>query len=503
MAESGAEARTTRWASLHVVGNATARAWVVPVVGGAYVDAASDAWMEALEAASAPRILPPNQPAPCGPAGGVDIEGSLDHVFTVAPTSVAVAPDTATLAMLLATWGLQESPQVAAGLGAAAAPGTAFVVLGYMNPPVDMVTRTVRVVDSSPLGVPLSLVQGASPATTVTAYLFSPSGAAAGAPRPSPSIPGGFSGRDTAPPTTRPWPLRPSAPRQVPGSSMHRGTASSSVPPGSRAARSSRASTRPTTAAPRPMGTWSTPAPAPKVRRKRRWPRRPSLQPARQGHSPGLASADARRRSHRARSIRASCAAGASPMTSLSPCRGSLPDRPGSRERGVSFPAGSSARTRLCRDRQRQPSGPAVFTAAQYAESCGTPPTQATATPPANTTTRGSGSSGSSAPSAAVRRRLEGAADVASNSDSCSCGDNEGEDSSGDSCGSDSSGSSDSGGCSGSAGDDSGGGCSGGGSPDCAAAERRHRPRSNVSRVLVALAFVAAVGRRSRRPRRG
>jgi hypothetical protein len=184
-AESASGTRTTRWASLHVVGSPTALAWIVPVTGGAVVDGSSDAWMEALEAASAPRVVPPAGPPPCGQAGGVDVEGELDRVATVPPTSIALAPDSASLAAVLAMWGLSATPQVSTALAAAATPGTTFVVLGFANPPVDMWTRTVRVVDASPPDISLSLVLGASPATAVTAYVFSPAGVAiaGGAPR--------------------------------------------------------------------------------------------------------------------------------------------------------------------------------------------------------------------------------------------------------------------------------------------------------------------------------
>jgi hypothetical protein len=189
-AESASPARTIRWASLHVVGNATAFAWIVPLSGGAFVDTSSDAWMEALEAASAPRVVPPAQPAPCGQNGGIDVEGEVNRVATVPPTSVAMAPDAASLATVLAMWGLSPTHQVSAALAAAASSGTTFVVLGFANPPVDMVTRTVRVVDSSPPDVSLSLVLGSSPATTVTAYLFSPAGVAIGGAAPHGIDPG-------------------------------------------------------------------------------------------------------------------------------------------------------------------------------------------------------------------------------------------------------------------------------------------------------------------------
>src|ERR1700761_3225622 len=66
VAVSSTGTRTSRWASIHVHGAATSFAWVVPVKPNAFVDLASDGWLEALEDATAPRVVPPDAAPPCG-----------------------------------------------------------------------------------------------------------------------------------------------------------------------------------------------------------------------------------------------------------------------------------------------------------------------------------------------------------------------------------------------------------------------------------------------------
>jgi hypothetical protein len=192
--DSGTLTRVTRWLSARVHGDATAFALVLPVRAGAFVDVASDAWMEALEAASAPRVVPPQVSPPCGIAGGVDVEGDLSHEATVPPDAVAVAPDAATLAMELAMWGFTLSQDVASALDAAAATGSAFVVVRFPAPAPDVLTRTVRITEYEPSEIAYSLaalpLAGSGASTGVTAYVVgdtrvgwsAPDGTGAGGP---------------------------------------------------------------------------------------------------------------------------------------------------------------------------------------------------------------------------------------------------------------------------------------------------------------------------------
>ena len=57
-----ADGRTTRWAQISPAPNTGGFAWLVPVEPGARVDLASDAWLDALDAATVPVVFPPAAP---------------------------------------------------------------------------------------------------------------------------------------------------------------------------------------------------------------------------------------------------------------------------------------------------------------------------------------------------------------------------------------------------------------------------------------------------------
>jgi hypothetical protein len=193
--------RTTRWVSLRIHSDATALAWILPVRPGALVDLASDGWLESLETASAPRVVPPDVSPPCEIAPGVEVDGDVAHAATTAPDGVAVAPDGATLAMGLAGWGLALPGDVASAIDAASAAGDSFVALHFTAParapagtsPADVRTRTVRITEEAPADVSWSLaglslagVSGTSP--TVTVHVLSGGPLAWGAPGAAPAL---------------------------------------------------------------------------------------------------------------------------------------------------------------------------------------------------------------------------------------------------------------------------------------------------------------------------
>jgi hypothetical protein len=174
VAVASAAGRTAHWASIEATGDATALAWLIPARPGAALDLSSDAWFEALEAATAPRVVSPDVTPPCGIPGGVEVEGDFTHTATAAPEAVVVAADRPTLDAALATWGMALTSDLAPAVDAQLAAGNAMAALFYTNAAGTLRTRTVRVVDDSTPDVPLGLVTaGASPAS-VTAYSFGP-----------------------------------------------------------------------------------------------------------------------------------------------------------------------------------------------------------------------------------------------------------------------------------------------------------------------------------------
>lgn len=169
---SAGAGRTVRWGSVEVRGTASTVAWLVPARPGAALDLASDAWLEALDAASAPRVVPPDIDPPCGIPGGVDVEGQFTHAVTTPPGATAIAADRATLDAALGTYGLAVTSDLAPSIDAAFAAGSWMVALVYTQVPTDMVARTVRVVDTSPEGFSLSLVEAGATPLSITAFAF-------------------------------------------------------------------------------------------------------------------------------------------------------------------------------------------------------------------------------------------------------------------------------------------------------------------------------------------
>jgi hypothetical protein len=469
--------------------------------------------MEALELATAPRIVPPAAPPPCGQNGGIDVQGGFAHVGTVGPTSITVAPDGASLSIVLAMEGFTPTPDLASALAAAALPGTAFLVLDFVNPPADAVTRTLRVVDGSPADVTLSLLQGALPSTTVTAYLFSPAGAVvSGVPFAPASVPILWTGYGTSNYAALAAQELYAAPGSwVVDTSSHGVLFDTTTVPGGQiipaleAAYFSRAGTYgdvpdPTTClttAPQVASASSSEALA--------CPAGALARVAAGGCEETVAPGDVDPALLRCGGIADDLAVALSGL----PPRSAWVTRARTVILGGSFGADHEV--------QAGPSstlGP-VFTAASYALSCSASTTSTSTggnpSPGATGTSSAASSSGSSADMAAGNAAgdiLSGVADSAASSDGCSCGSGDSS-SSDDSCNSDSSdssggcggdGSSSDGGCSG----DSGGGDScGGGSSDCTTAQRGPRRRSSASRVLLALVLGAAVvRRRTRRARR-
>jgi hypothetical protein len=171
VAVASAGTRTSRWVSLHVHGGAASFAWIVPARPGAFVDLASDAWLESLEDATAPRVVPPWAPPPaaCSPASGVDVAGDTAHVATTSPDAIATAADEAALASTLAAWSLALPSDLAPLVENAVARGDSFLVLRFGAATADVDTRTLRLVDSGPPTLDLELTRATSP-VAITGY---------------------------------------------------------------------------------------------------------------------------------------------------------------------------------------------------------------------------------------------------------------------------------------------------------------------------------------------
>ncbi len=173
-------APSARWASVTVQGSATAFAWIVPVRPAALLELSPDAWLGALEAATAPRVVPPDTTPPCGFSGGAEVEGTFTPTVTTAPGAVVVAPDRPTLDTTLASWGLSLTPELSPAIDAVLASGSDLVAMLFTGASGTVVTRTLRVVDDEPPAVPLSLLTGGANGVQVTAFAMSGSSIAFG-----------------------------------------------------------------------------------------------------------------------------------------------------------------------------------------------------------------------------------------------------------------------------------------------------------------------------------
>ncbi len=159
--------RTTLWTSVRYQGVASAAALVLPVAPGSAAAVTSDAWFEALEAATAPRIFPPQgQSATCPGAQlfSVPFEtvGHVEHVQSAAVLESAILPDVASVTAWAAARQLVMTPSLAQGLGQLA--GVQFLVVRFDAVEGGGLTPTIRVAapGSSPtLPLALTAAQGA------------------------------------------------------------------------------------------------------------------------------------------------------------------------------------------------------------------------------------------------------------------------------------------------------------------------------------------------------
>ncbi len=117
--------RTTLWSQLSLSGPAGQIALVVPAPDGSSIDLSSDAWFEALEAATAPRVLPPPDADAICPntllQAPVDVIGQLGHLPSAVPAEIVLHDS----ASEVASWALSHDIDV---------PITAFEALSSQAP---------------------------------------------------------------------------------------------------------------------------------------------------------------------------------------------------------------------------------------------------------------------------------------------------------------------------------------------------------------------------------
>ncbi len=163
-----APAAGSRWVSLRVHGASAPFAWIVPVGPGTTVEGASSALFDALEQATATRVLAPASPPPCSVA--VTRPADEGHVVAaLVATEVTRLADAAALASFVAARGLALTPALA--LAAQSLPAAQFVAISLPATSGDAATPTLRLDDDGAARVPLGLARGAAP-RAVTTFAF-------------------------------------------------------------------------------------------------------------------------------------------------------------------------------------------------------------------------------------------------------------------------------------------------------------------------------------------
>jgi hypothetical protein len=162
--------RTTRWLEVSVAGADEGFLWLVPVAPGARVDTTSHAWLDALDAATRPTMLPPSAPSTCGAAvGPVQVTIPSPREF-VSPVAVGVAGDVPTLSAMVARSGRDLSAEDLAPWGPVLEAGLDVLVVWYERGHPDATTESLRIVESSE--TTLDLPSTASPHLYTAATMF-------------------------------------------------------------------------------------------------------------------------------------------------------------------------------------------------------------------------------------------------------------------------------------------------------------------------------------------
>lgn len=159
-----APSKTTRWASLRMGERVERAVFLVPVRPSARVDVGSMAFLDALDEATAPRIVPPPMPSSCG----LTPSGPESHVN---PPGVAREPvDTALLESAddvlayVGGWQIELPLPTSLRIEALAEQGFHFVATAYASLAEGDTLAPLRVVDDAPADVPLFLLRaGARP----------------------------------------------------------------------------------------------------------------------------------------------------------------------------------------------------------------------------------------------------------------------------------------------------------------------------------------------------
>jgi hypothetical protein len=163
-----ADGRTTRWAQISPAPNTGGFAWLVPVAPGARVDLASDAWLDALDAATVPVVFPSAAPT-CVLDPSPQVLAAATSPSSLLPAEVTVALDLASLTSVVGGEGFEVSSDLAGLLGGVFSSGGAILVLAYVGGE-ELPVHTLRIVDTGSPILPFALTGNPGAPVEVSAF---------------------------------------------------------------------------------------------------------------------------------------------------------------------------------------------------------------------------------------------------------------------------------------------------------------------------------------------
>jgi hypothetical protein len=163
---------TTRWTRL-TVGGAQRVMWLVPARPGAALDWASPTWLDALDDATAPRVVAPSASPPCGMPSTPERVATFGSAGPVRmPTNLTILASEDAARAHAAARGFAVSSSQSTKIAQLYASGGALVALELDTPPSGTTTTpTLRVSDDGPAVVPLALTGSRNARTRVTAFV--------------------------------------------------------------------------------------------------------------------------------------------------------------------------------------------------------------------------------------------------------------------------------------------------------------------------------------------
>ena len=179
VAVASAPGRTALWVQVGVTGASAGFVWILPVRKGARIDLGSDAWLDSLDAATSPVVLPPSTATPNTCDAGLSPQRlpPMTSPQSGLPVATGLFTDRVALDSFVTSAGFAIPAELASALAPVLA-GGAVIASTYATD--DRPVRTLRIVDSGPPLLPFALTGAAGLTAQATAFVIASAGAAAG-----------------------------------------------------------------------------------------------------------------------------------------------------------------------------------------------------------------------------------------------------------------------------------------------------------------------------------